>query len=96
MATRLCKGSRWNVSVCLVKGRYSAACYSSTLIHPHLFIHDGFVNQHDGDFVADGIDAMTGDAPESARIGFELYFRAASRADKDIEEVRADGHERSV
>jgi hypothetical protein len=57
-----------------------------------LFVDGGLVNEHDGDFIADGVEAVAGNAPEAARIGFELDFRAASRADEDFEEVGADGH----
>jgi len=56
----------------------------------------GLVNEHDGDVIADGIDAAAADAFEPGGVGGESYLRFAGGADQDFEQVGAEGHEWSI
>jgi hypothetical protein len=55
-----------------------------------LFVYGGLVNEHDGDFVADGIQPVARNAPEPARVRLQFHLRPARRANKDLKQVRAD------
>src|SRR5579884_524300 len=52
-----------------------------------------FIDQHDRDVVADGIHPMALDAFEAAAIGAKLEVGLAQRADEDIQQILADGHD---
>jgi hypothetical protein len=60
--------------------------------HQPLLVDGGLVNQHDGDLVADGIDAVTGDATQAASIRLQFDFGPAGGTDEDFEEFSADRH----
>ena len=57
-----------------------------------LFVDSSLVNEHDGDLVADRIEAVAGDTPKAARVGVQFHFGPAGGADEDFEQVWADGH----
>ena len=61
-----------------------------------LLVDSGLVDEHDGDFVADRVEAMAGDAAQAGMVGFEFDFRAAGGTDEDFEQFCADGQERSL
>jgi hypothetical protein len=62
------------------------------LIRSGVFVDAGFVDEHHGNFIADGVEAVAGDAAETAAIGLELYFGPAGRADQDFKKIGADCH----
>jgi hypothetical protein len=57
-----------------------------------LFIDDGLIDQHDGDVVPHRIEAMTGDAAQTAAIRLEFNFGAAGGANENFEQIGADRH----
>ena len=57
-----------------------------------LFINYGFVDQHDGNFVADRVEAMAGNAAQAAAIGLEFNFGPARRTNENFEQIGTDGH----
>lgn len=61
-------------------------------IHPELVFDARFVDEHDGDVVADRVDALALDAlqPGAARLQFQRSL--AQRADQDFQKLLADGH----
>src|SRR5271168_4099843 len=57
-----------------------------------LFFNTGFVDQHHGDVVANGVDPLAFHAFQAVFILFQLHRRFAERADKNFQQIFADGH----
>jgi hypothetical protein len=62
------------------------------LRHGLLFVDRSLVDEHDGDLVPNGVQAMTRDAPKPAAIRLQFYFCPAGGTDEDFEKIGADCH----
>ncbi len=63
--------------------------------HESLWLDSCLIDEHYGNIVAYGIDAVTLDAFEAASILFEDYFCFADGADEDFQQLLADWHGKS-
>src|ERR1035437_9913758 len=57
-----------------------------------LFFNTGFIDQHHGDVVANGVDPLAFHAFQAVFVLFELHRRFAERADENFQQIFADGH----
>src|SRR5690242_10573851 len=66
--------------------------HSRTLPTGRLFFDLGLVDQHHGDVVANGVDAMALDALQAALVGFHIERGSPNGADEDLQQFFADSH----
>src|SRR5882762_4349260 len=57
-----------------------------------IFFYGRFIDQHDGNVITNGIDAVAFDAFQAAAVGFQLDLCFACRAGKYLQQILTDCH----
>jgi hypothetical protein len=57
-----------------------------------LFVNYGFIDQHDWNIVTNRVEAMAGNAAQTAPIGLEFNFGPARRTNQNFEQIGTDRH----
>src|SRR5215475_799118 len=61
-------------------------------VFPRLLFDARFVDQHDRNVIANGINALAFDAFEAVFVLFELHRSLTKRADENLQQILTDGH----